>query len=140
MNGLFSIPPAAATSVRSTELPLCKEVAWDFSTNSPLFSNGEPVIAEGAAAVAVWIMHALHTARGRHRIYTRDFGSDVESLVGQPYDEALKRAEIIRYVREAVAPNPYVTEVTEVTVAFAEDKLAISCRAKTIYGEVEIIA
>ena len=34
--------------------------------------------------------------------------------------------------------NPYITDVTNVAVSFADGKLSISCTIKTIYGEVTI--
>lgn len=141
MISLFPVLPSVVSATSAAEsLPLCKEVAWDFERGIPIFDNGNPVIVEGADAVAVWIWHALHTVRGRYRIYTMDYGSDVETLVGQPYTEAVKQSEAIRYVREAILINPYVVSVNDVAVFFVGDGLTISCTVKTIYGEVSVDA
>lgn len=141
MISLFPILPSAVSVKSAAEsLPLCREVAWDFERGVPIFKGGNPVIVEGADAVAVWIWHALRTVRGRHRIYTMDYGSDVETLVGQPYTEAIKQAEAIRYIREAILINPYVVSANDVAVSFAGGVLTISCTAKTVYGEVSVNA
>lgn len=141
MISLFPVLPSVVSATSAAKsLPLCREVAWDFERGVPIFESGNPVIAEGADAVAVWIWHALRTVRGRHRIYTMDYGSDVEALVGQPYTEAIKQSEAIRYVREAILINPYVVSVNDVSVSFAGDDLTISCTVKTVYGEVSVNA
>ena len=46
-------------------------------------------------------------------------------------------AEAPRMVRDALLINPYITDVSDISVDFAGDTLAISARLKTIYGEVE---
>ena len=76
-----------------TELPLYREVKWDFEKGEPVFRGGEPVVAEGAEAIKTWVWKALVTERARYEIYSWNFGSEVESLIGQPYTDELKRAE-----------------------------------------------
>lgn len=139
---LFPMFPVSEGMKRTTvaDLPLCREVAWDFKADRAILRRGEPVVVEGAEAVKVWIYHALKTVRGRYGIYSRDYGNEAEGLIGQPYSEAVKRAEAIRYIREAIAPNPYVTDVTEVSVDFAEATITISVRVQTVYGEVALVA
>lgn len=43
-------------------------------------------------------------------------------------------------MREALAPNPYITDVRQVDVSFQGTKLTISCQVSTIYGEAEVTA
>lgn len=120
------------------ELILYKEVKWDFEKNIPIFHNGSPVIISGKEAVLVWAWKALQTPRFRHEIYTWDYGCEVESLVGQPYSEELKQSEAARYVRECLLINPYITDVTNITISFSDETLSIGCTIETIYGEVSI--
>ena len=137
MSGIFpAVQPEVVAS--SAALPLCKEVAWDFSAGRPLFSGGRPAVLSGADAVKVWIWKAIKTVRFRHDIYTWDFGCEAESLVGQPFTQAVKESEAVRYVREALAPNPYITGVRQVDVSFSGTVLSIHCQVMTIYGEVEV--
>ena len=74
--------------------------------------------------------------RTRYEIYSWDFGSEVESLIGQNYSDELKQAEAVRYVREALEINPYVTDISSISVSFADGVLAVSAAINTIYGEV----
>lgn len=120
-----------------TELPLYREVKWDFEKGEPVFRGGEPVVVEGAEAIKTWVWKALVTERARYEIYSWDFGSEVESLIGQPYTDELKRAEAVRYVREALEINPYIKEVTAASVEFDNGVLTIDVTVDTVYGEVQ---
>ena len=136
---LFPVVQPEAAPVE-TELPLCREVQWDYERNLPVFRQGEPVTVEGAEAVAVWAWLALHTPRFRHEIYSWAFGTELENLIGQPYTEALKQAEAQRYVREALEINPYISGVEEIKVDFADGTLSIACTVRTVYGTREVSA
>lgn len=135
---IFPIVQPEAETPAEESLPLCREIAWDYAENLPRFSAGQPVEVTGRDAVAVWCWKALNTARGRFEIYTRDFGTDTENLIGQSCTDDVKQSEAVRYVREALEPNPYVSAVRQIGVEFEGERLTISCTVSTIYGEVEI--
>ena len=101
-------------------------------------SGGVPVEVSGAEAVRVWCWKALMTPRYRHEIYTGDYGSETEELIGQAYTADVKRAEAARYVREALMVSPYVTAVRDIDTDFDGDRLTVRCTVETIYGEVEL--
>lgn len=122
----------------STELPLYKEVKWDFEKNIPVFKNGSPVIVSGKEAVLVWAWKALHTPRFRYEIYSWDYGNEAESLIGQPFTDELKQSEAARYVRECLLINPYIIDVSNISVSFGDGTLNISCTIETVYGEAEL--
>lgn len=134
---LFPIiqPEAVETD---TELPMYKEVAWDYENNIPIFKNGNPVIIEGKEAVMVWAWNALHTERFKYEIYTWDYGNEAESLIGQNYSDELKQSEAARYVQECLLINPYITDVKNISVDFTDDLLTITGTVITIYGEVKL--
>lgn len=89
---------------------------------------------QGKEAVKVWCWNALKTARGRYRIFSRDFGSDLEKLIGKNYLETTKKAEAKRYVRDCLMVSRYVTSVENIQVAFEDDDLQIDCTVNTVYG------
>lgn len=137
---IFPMVQPLATDSESRTLPLCREAAWDFERNIPAFSRGEPVIVTGKEAVKVWIWKAIYTARYRHQIYSWDYGSEFESLIGQAYTPMIKEAEAPRYLKECLLTNPYINAVTNISVTFDAGRLSVSGTAETIYGEVEINA
>lgn len=138
MTELFpSIQPEIEESTVK-QLPLCREIAWDFAAGVPVFSGGRPVEVYGAEAVRVWIWKALRTARCRYDIYTWDYGCELENLMGQPFTAKVKQSEAARYIEETLETNPYITSVSKTDVTFEGTKLSIRCAVSTVYGEVEI--
>lgn len=119
-------------------LPLYREVKWDFKTDKPVFKNGNPVTVTGNEAVKVWIWNALKTKRKRYVIYTHNYGSDIEELIGQPYSEAVKSIEAGRYIEDSLLINPYITAVKDIETVFENERLTISFSAQTIYGSIEM--
>ena len=77
MNLVPIIQPEAETPVQA-QLPLCREVAWDFARGVPVYAGGRPVEVTGVEAVRVWIWKALKTARFHQEIYTGDYGCEAE--------------------------------------------------------------
>ncbi len=128
------------TVQQETTLPLCREVAWDFEHNVPIFRNGKPVERTGLEAVKVWIWKALHTDRYRYEAYTWEYGNELETLIGSDFSDELKQSEAIRYVKEALEICPYIERVEQVKVDFKDSTFTISCKVQTIYGEVELNA
>ena len=123
---------------RGRQLQLFREAAWDFRKNRPIWRGGEPVYVTGASAVMVWAWNALHTLRGMHDIFTRDYGLGIRELTGRAYTEQIRRSEAIRYVRETQLTNPYITAVEAVSVSLEGSLLTISCKIQTVYGEVNV--
>ena len=138
MSGIFPVVQPEAAQAATEQLPLCKEIAWDYKRGIPIFSGGRPLVVEGKEAVKVWAWKALNTQRFCHDIYTWAFGCEAQSLVGRSFTSAVKESEAMRYVREALAPNPYITDVRQVKVEFSDTMLAITCEISTVYGEVRL--
>ena len=121
----------------SEVLPLYKEVAWDFKSNSPILVNNELLVLEGNEAIKVWIYKALLTERFKYEIYSWDYGSEIESLINKGFTKALVVAEVERYITEALLINEYILAVNSIEVTFNDDILRVEVSVSTIYGEVE---
>lgn len=119
-------------------LPLYREVDWNFQTNKPVWKGGNPVFVTGARAVLVWAWNALHTERFAHDVFSSDYGLDSETLLGRAYSSEVREAEAVRIVRETLQVNPYITNVTQVSVEFEDSVLHLSFKLTTIYGEVTV--
>lgn len=126
--------------LKDASLPMYKEVAWDFEHNIPIYKNGSPKWIMGKEAVLVWAWKALHVQKYIYPIYSWNYGCQLESLIGQTVSEELKQSEAMRYVRQTLTENPYITDVKEVSVSFTNDVLSISCILNTRYGEVKVNA
>lgn len=134
------ISPPDSGGGQTQALPLCREAAWDFEHDVPIFRGGEPVTVTEKEALKVWIWRALRTQRFRYEIYTWAYGSEFESLLGQAYTDAVKTAEAPRYLRECLLINPYITAVKDISVTFEAARLTVKGTAVTIYGEVNFNA
>lgn len=135
---MISPPDSGGTQARA--LPLCREVAWDFANDVPIFRGGQPVVVTEKEALKVWIWRALRTPRFKYEIYTWAYGSEFESLLGQAYSDSIKTAEAPRYLRECLLVNPYITAVKDISVTFKDARLTVKGTAVTVYGEVDFNA
>lgn len=139
MAALFPFFGDAAEEERQGEdMPLYKEVAWDFENNIPMLENGDYKIVTGKEAVKTWAYKALRTDRFRYLIYSFDFGSELENLIGTNYTPSLTKAESVRYVEETLLINPYIQNISDVEVDFENTTLFISGVLHTIYGDIEM--
>lgn len=109
-----------------------REYGIDFETGQ--LTGG---IVEGKEAVKVWIWLALQTPRYRYYIYTWDYGSDFEELIGQGYTEEYILAETQRMTEDCLLVNEHIQGIREFSVTMEGSALTISFVADTIYGEIE---
>ena len=121
-------------------LPLYREIAWDFEADRPVWQGGNPVWVTGAQAVATWAWNALHTVRGSLDLFSRDYGCELRDLTGRAFTQDVKESEAVRYIRECLLVNPYITDVRQISVDFTGHRLSIRCAVDTIYGEVDLDA
>ena len=73
--------------VTINNLPVFKEFAYDFHNNCLLRkADGAPYLIEKNEALKIWIYKALLTERFIYVAYDTDFGSEINTLVGQNYN------------------------------------------------------
>lgn len=113
------------------ELP--REYGIDFVTGQ---LTGE--IVEGKEAVKVWIWLALRVPRYRHIINTWEYGNEIESLIGKGYSQEHLNSEVKYMIEDALSPNEYITDITNIDATLNNDKLTVRLTAETPYGEVKI--
>ncbi len=121
-----------------SELPIYKEVMWDFERNVPKLIKKEYQYVYKNEAIKVWCYKSLLTSRYRFIIYTYNYGCELECLIGEAYTEIRAKAECIRYVEECLKINPYILDVENIVPIFNHGKLNITADLITIYGKDEI--
>lgn len=90
---------------------------------------------EGLEAVRQAVEIALDVERFRWTIYSANFGSELDELVGQ--DEALITAEIPRLVEGALSQDDRVLQVEGYTFTrTGPDSMQISFTVRTVYGNL----
>ncbi len=123
---------------KTEELPIFREVAWDFEKDEPILEKGDFKIIEKKEALKVWIYKCTKTNRYEHEIYSLEYGTELSELIGQKYTKGLTESEASRFIKEALLINPYILEVNVKSANFNRDILSANVKVSTIYGEVEI--
>ena len=119
-------------------LPLYREIAWDFKEDIPIVENNEFKIVEMNEAISVWIYHAIKTSRYVYSIYSWDFGCEIDTLLGQNYTASHTKAEVTRFITEALEINPYIISIEKIIVDFDGEMLNVDVRVITVYEELEV--
>lgn len=90
---------------------------------------------DGLEAVRQAVEIALDVERFRWTIYSANFGSELDELVGQ--DEALITAEIPRLVEGALSQDDRVVQVEDyIFTRTGPDSMHISFTVRTVYGDL----
>ena len=90
---------------------------------------------DGLEAVRQAVEIALDVERFRWTIYSANFGSELDELVGQ--DEALITAEIPRLVEGALSQDDRVVQVEDyVFTRTGPDSMHVSFTVHTVYGDL----
>ena len=90
---------------------------------------------DGLEAVHQAVEIALDVERFRWTIYSANFGSELDELVGQ--DEALITAEIPRLVEGALSQDDRVVQVEDyVFTRTGPDSMHVSFTVRTVYGDL----
>lgn len=122
----------------SAELPMYRDVQWDFARNQPIFIGDSPKICEGIEAVKSWCARALQSDLGLYATHTADYGSELRTLFGQTYTAEVKESEAKRYIEEALLVSPYVTAVSINDCRMENRTLVVSATISTVYGDTEV--
>ncbi|HBF2215612.1 TPA: DUF2634 domain-containing protein [Clostridioides difficile] len=123
---------------KTEELPIFREVAWDFEKDEPILEKGDFKIIEKKEALKVWIYKCIKTNRYEHEIYSWGYGTELSELIGQKYSKGLTESEASRYIKEALLVNQYILDVNIKDTKFTDDLLSVNIEISTIYGEVEV--
>lgn len=121
-----------------TELPMYKEIEWNYTDNKPVFIDGKPKWVFGKEAVKTWCYKTLQVNRYKLEMYSWNYGVEFENLIGRHYSKQLVTSELIRYVKEALMINPYIEGVNDIKIDFNEGYLTVSCVINTVYGDTEV--
>ena len=122
----------------SNELPLLKELAFDFESGEFIIDevSGDIKVVTGKEALRIWIYKAIFTNRYVHEVYSWDYGTELATLIGQRFSRGLTESEAFRFISEALLINPYIDDVINNKITFSGDILHINITVISRYGEV----
>lgn len=127
------VTAAVQTSAPVTSLPIFREYAYDYVNNCLLLQAGRPYLLEKDEALKIWIYHALKVARYRYVAHSREYGNELDRVVGRADNFQIVESEIQRYITEALMVNPYIQEIKDFTFN-REKRMQVVFEVTTIYG------
>lgn len=119
---------------QETELPVFKELAYNYEENCLLRKGGKPYLVEKDEALQIWIYKALKTKRFVWQAYTHTYGSEIENVIGISNDPDIIDSEIKRYITETLMVNPYLQELSDFTFKHERDVVTVEFVVTTVYG------
>lgn len=112
------------------------ETARQQPTRTYCIKSGKIVgYADGLEAMRQAIKLALGTQRYRHEIFSWDYGSELNAVLGLDYQ--LAQSEAKRYITEALAQDERITDVNGFEFKKNGRSMAVSFTVSTIFGEME---
>ena len=119
---------------REEELPVFRELAYDYGKNCLLRKGGRPYLVEKDEALQIWIYKALKAKRFVWPAYTHDYGTEIENVIGISNDPDIIDSEIRRHITETLMVNPYLQELSDFYFAHDNDVVTVEFVVTTVYG------
>ena len=87
------------------DLPVFKELAFDFLTKQLKTIGGQYYYVEKNEALKIWIWNALFTSRYTYLAYSTNYGNEIYTLFGRYLEKQLLYSELRRMIEEALLCN-----------------------------------
>ena len=140
MSSNFAFIPTTLTDetevTTETELPVFKELAFDFTTGQLKTKGGQYYYVEKNDALEIWIWKALFTSRYTYLAYSTNYGNEIYTLIGRYLQKQLLYSELKRMIEECSLCNPYITSLTDFEVEQKGAKVTCAYSVNTVYGNV----
>ncbi len=91
---------------------------------------------DGKESVLQAIELILSTERWRYRIFSKDYGCELQALLGESERPLETETELI--IREALAEDDRITSVENVSVKYEGDRVTIGFTAVSRFGDIEV--
>lgn len=140
MGSNFAFIPNTLTEtldIQTTEeLPIFRELAFDFDTGELKTIGGNYYYVEKNEAIKVWIWKALFSSRYTYLAYSTNYGNEIYTLIGRYLEKQLLYSELRRMIEEALLCNPYITSLSDFEVTRDRAKVICNFSVNTVYGNV----
>lgn len=124
----------------SEEVRFGRSWRFDFDAGDFVLTPSGKVAAAGPQEAWVqWCIKAVKTPRYRHVIYSRNYGSELEELVGQGDSRGVMESEITRMVTETLLADPRTDSVDQFTFDWNLEQCMFSCRVTSVQEEMFIL-
>lgn len=109
---------------------------FDYDTGEFILTpTGKVAGAEGTDSWLEWCRKTIHTPRYRHLIYSRDYGHEMEELLGSGLTREAYESEIQRMVQEALLMDPRTGRVDSFTFQWEDERCTFTCEVASSRDE-----
>lgn len=140
MSSNYAFIPSTLTNVTelqtTVELPVFRELAFDFETKQLKTRGGQYYYVEKNEAIKIWCWKTLFTPRYVHLAYGVNYGNEIYTLIGRYLDKQILLSELRRMIEEALLCNPYITSLTDFDITQEGSKVTCNYSVNTLYGSV----
>lgn len=140
MSTNYSFIPTTLTTVEDVttdvELPIFKELAYDFETGQLKLKGDSYYYVEKNEALKIWIYKALFSSRYTYLAYSTDYGNEIYTLFGRYLKGDLLYSELRRMIEECLLCNPYLLSISDFTVEQDGSRVVCTFGVNTVYGYV----
>lgn len=140
MSSNFAFIPNTLTDITdiqtTEELPIFRELAFDFDTGELKTIGGNYYYVEKNEAIKVWIWKALFSSRYTYLAYSTNYGNEIYTLIGRYLEKQLLYSELRRMIEEALLCNPYITSLSDFEVTRDRARVICNFSVNTVYGNV----
>lgn len=140
MSSNFAFIPTTLTDITelrtNINLPVFKELAFDFDTKQLKTKGGKYYYVEKNEALKIWIWKTLFTSRFAYLAYSTNYGNEIYTLIGRYLNKELLYSELRRMIEEALLCNPYILSLSDFDITQEGSKVTCNYSVNTIYGNV----
>lgn len=113
---------------------------YDFDSGEFVISStGKAAVCSETQAWMQWCQKAIKTPRYHHIIYSRNYGHELDVLVGSSYAKSLIESEVSRMVKDALMVDLRTADVDQFVFVWNGDKCTFTCRIINVYQDHQIL-
>jgi len=111
-------------------------VRFDFDAGEfVLTPTGRIAVAEDTEAWLQWCAKALLTERYRYLVYSRSYGQEFDSLMGEGLPREAAESEISRIATETLMADPRTASVRNFSFSWERDQCNFTCEVTNVREE-----
>lgn len=111
------------------------DIAWYYEKNKPIMKHGDFVIVSGLGAVKSWVFRTLQTQRYRFKIFTWNYGADMNAFVGKILTDKNK-IDLIKEITDCLMQNKHIKRVYDFEFNTDDRIVTINFKVMTEYGDL----
>ncbi|SEO98715.1 DUF2634 domain-containing protein [Propionispora vibrioides] len=131
-----ALPDPQTQETTTQEIVFGRNVELDYTQEEFVLSpTGRQYKLDETNSWVEWCVKALATPRYKHLIYSDNYGSEFETLIGKSYSHEAAESEIRRMAKECLLADSRTANVDNFQFEWIEDGVIFVCRIVNVRGE-----